>query len=757
MKHSIRLIEAELSQTNLYPGDILYIRCVFEATEDMPIDEEVKLTADLHYGHTLIDAGTTADYRLTALMLPQPHFYRAGEVWASSIRWEVPRGQWAGTFSVSVGMVNDMGVPQGFVVNGKEVLHCTVGEIRVAFAGVGKVFMAEHPARSVQRYERLGVAAPFCDHRFDAVIRYRNRSCDQTETALRTIAPDSRTVLDHISFVLREKDGGYALTEVKEEPGYELLCVELPFLYTAENSRMITMYGEGRIISPDGSYPWGYAQKYMVRNAAILAGDGESLLIETPYLDDLLYQSVCERDGHRFCAVGASLVYRVPACGKQESIAVINTPEIRMQRVPGRWQNCLPLLRQGITRKTDLYDRAIFYYYGVCNGPGGPACTFDEALGYIRRLHRLTGGVPQYMLLCGWQHEGHDTGYPDVFTLNPRVGTMDDLRRCVEAAKKYHACMTFHDNYDDMYHDNGYFDPEIAAMDSDGRDYMGFIWTSGVSVMTSYPKYLRTGKLQERVRKTVEMLPLDRSYHIDVLSQETRRYDFDPSVRAAAQENIAYKCRLIDEFEKYGVIVTSEGLTHPFAGKIGYAWRLNVTDGHLFAAEEQIPLTAMIYHGLVPYSGTEKVGLLFGANIVPGKSDSDEAIQKCFFLKTLPIGVLCHELMEDYSCREGVHRMTYSHDSSVIYAENTGAVRVQYRGKVLTENGMTLAPGYRENEYLGYSASGEFRREVDLPLPIAEITDFDGQALSYRLCGNILTVECAAGVPFRVITQKERV
>lgn len=98
-----------------------------------------------------------------------------------------------------------------------------------------------------------------------------------------------------------------------------------------------------------------------------------------------------------------------------------------------------------------------------------------------------------------------------------------------------------------------------------------------------------------------------------------------------------YKFDVIKEFEKYGITVTSEGLTHPFAGKIGYAWRLNANENKLFTAEQIIPLTAMIYHGIVPYSGRGKEAVIFGANMVPGNIDNEDDFTKEFFLKTLPV------------------------------------------------------------------------------------------------------------------------
>lgn len=353
------------------------------------------------------------------------------------------------------------------------------------------------------------------------------------------------------------------------------------------------------------------------------------------------------------------------------------------------------------------------------------------------------------MLLCGWQHEGHDTGYPDVFTINKKCGTPEDLERCVKEAKKHNACMTFHDNYDDMYENNGYFDKTIAATGANGKYYSSWIWTAGVSIMTSFPKNYKTGKMQERVRKTIEMLPIDKSYHIDVLSQEVRRYDFSPDTKAAAQEVLKYKLAVIKEFEKYGITITSEGLTHPFAGKIGYAWRLNITNNKLFTDEEIIPLTAMIYHGIVPYSERNINAIIFGGNMVPQNIDNEQFFSREFFIKTLPIGLLCNEFIEDYHFDCGVHHVTYSNNSSVVYDEINDKIEVKYKGQYITKNGITLAKGFHDNEYLGYCENGDYLVKNTLG-QISGIYYFNGTAIDYTV-GEYIKVDCESGIPFKII------
>jgi len=85
---------------------------------------------------------------------------------------------------------------------------------------------------------------------------------------------------------------------------------------------------------------------------------------------------------------------------------------------------------------------------------GSQVTTYADVLDLIRRVKRLTGGARQIVYLIGWQHSGHDTGYPDVFTANPRVGTFDEFKKLRKAALRENAIVSLHDNYHDTYEDS---------------------------------------------------------------------------------------------------------------------------------------------------------------------------------------------------------------------------------------------------------------------------------------------------------------
>jgi len=69
--------------------------------------------------------------------------------------------------------------------------------------------------------------------------------------------------------------------------------------------------------------------------------------------------------------------------------------------------------------------------------------TFEDALKVIKRVHDITGGVPQVVLLTGWQFEGHDSKYPSWTCVNKHLKreqdetALDSLRWLIREARQY--------------------------------------------------------------------------------------------------------------------------------------------------------------------------------------------------------------------------------------------------------------------------------------------------------------------------------
>ena len=749
---NIKLVGVRVSSHCIYPRETLYVECSFEALCDHPVKEKTDIFCDFLYGHMNIPECDQRNYRVAMPMYPQPMHWKKGNVYTCGLHWKLRPDLYGGTFEINVGITNYEAVPIEIEANGKNVHRYYVGDVEAAFGGCAPKFVNSHKTEMTFEFDKIKSNEVFSSG-CEGEVYIRNKADDSIIT---DYFGGSKYSGEYASFELEktadDTDEKTELVNVTEKEGYELLDVKFPTLVSSAESKMITVFGSGRCVDSTENYSFGYEQTYYQRNVGIIRDDNSFTVVETPYLDDKLHHSIFRVNGVPYASVGVTLTYRVRAYGKLESIRVINNPSYVIKKVSTQ-PELLKYLRKDLKLKSMDYYRTLFYYFQIeCDG-FDEINSFDDALERVKMIYNLTGGIKQVMLLRGWQHEGHDTGYPDVFTLNKHGGTMEDLRHLITEARKYNAIVTFHDNYDDMYDEIPYFDPEISSVDCRGRMYKSWIWVSGISRMTSFKKYVESGKMAARVKKTVEMYPVRDSYHLDVMSQEVRRYDFDPKVKCAAQESLKYKKDVIKEFEKYGFNVTSEGVSQPFAGVVAHAWALGVGYSTLFFKESFFPLLAMIYHGKYPYSGgSDYRNLICGSTIVPGIGGDCKSYKDVYFKKALPLNALWDKQIDDYSCSGDIYTTCYSDGSVVIYDKESDTLSVENNDDIYTKDGNVLVRGYKDNEYIGYTETGSMIIDKANISQIYEL-DFDGnrKPVSFTLTDNGAVIDTSAKTGFKVI------
>lgn len=754
----IKLLSARVSSHCFYPNDEVFLECTFEALEDSPIMESVDLFCDFVFGHMTIPASMAKSYRTATRIYPQPALWKKGDIVTTGTRWKIPGAVYGGSFGINIGICNADTVPLEFKAYGKQVKRQYIGDIEVAFGGCAPKFVNSHRNNlyfELENKKAINKNEPFKISAEIAEIQIRDRKNDEIITCMisgKNGHYESGYVSLDIVFDEKEKLVTVSLENVCEKDGYELLNIKFPTLVTRKNAQMITTFMGGRKTDSKKAYAWGYEQKYDHRNVTVLEADNSFNVVEAPYLDDKLHQSIFRLNGENFSSVGVTFTYRLRMYGDAESVKVINVPTLYIYNTDSM-SDVLCYLRKDLKKKTNMYDRAIFYYFQIeCDG-FDEVRTFTDALQRVKELYYITGGVKQVMLLRGWQHEGHDTGYPDVFTVNKKAGTLDDLKYLIEEARKYNAIVTFHDNYDDMYEDNGYFDSEISAKDERGNNFKSWIWVSGISNMTSFPKLIKSGKLAERVKKTLDMYPVRDSYHLDVLSCEVKRYDFSPEIRMAAQETLEYKKKVIKEFEKYGFTITSEAVSQPFAGFIGHAWTIGYSPEwqKLFSFDEGYPLMPMIYHGFLGYSGLDDdASVVAGSVIVPQITGELGKYKEAYYLKTLPMGCLCNCTIDNYKYTDNEYFVTYSDGTLLIL--NKDSIIIKNKDRYFTKDGNTLVEGYREDEYIGYTKDGIFRMKKYFDEKIVEIKEIgeNESEMQFVIKNEYICIDTNENTAFRI-------
>ncbi len=747
----LRLIKLETSKRFLYPGETVFITTTFQAECDCPIKEYAKIFCDLDFGYMTLPEYYHKNYRIKGEFYPQPMHLKKGETITNTTRWNIPADPYAGTFRMKIGVCDSDAVPFSILVDDKEYKRYYVGDIEVAFGGCTPKFVNSHNDGQFFEFSK------------NEIINYEKET--DIEIYIRDLKNDTvfvdKTKSGFVNFDLTENNGKIVLDNVSEKDGYELLSVKMPTLLNAPNAKFISTMEGGRLVDSINTVCLGYERKFQQKNLGILIDGDDYVMLECPYMDECVHYSVYERNNIRYAAVGATFTYRIRKYGKDRSVKVINKPTANVMRTKDL-KEILKFVRGDLKRPNDFYDRGIFYYFEIeCDGHEEKH-TFLQALDRVKMLYNMTGGVKQVMLLRGFQHNGHDTGYPDVLTLNKNAGTIDELRYVIEEAKKYNAVITFHDNYDDLYEELPAYDASIGALDENNLPYKGWIWVSGLSRIISAPKYVKSGKMAERVKKTLEMYPVKASYHLDVLSCEARRYDLDENVRMAAEEFVDYKRQIVKEFKKYGFNVTSEGVSIPFAGLIGHAWNLSANYYTIYPDEKFFPILGMIFHSILPYSGSNDIhSVLSGAEVIPNiAGDPRKYYKEKFYLYTLPMGMLYDKTIDGYEINEDSYTVFYSDNCKVICKEQSNGIEteyieVKYNDKYLTKDGNTLVKGFSDNEYLGYTKNGDYEFEIPFENEIEKIIeiDFEGEkeSLSYEIKENILIMNTKPNTAFKIL------
>jgi hypothetical protein len=143
--------------------------------------------------------------------------------------------------------------------------------------------------------------------------------------------------------------------------------------------------------------------------------------------------------------------------------------------------------------------------------------TFEDSLEIIKRVHEITCGTPQIVLLTGWQFEGHDSKFPSWASVNKHLKrpqdetALDSLRWLIREARKYNCIATLHINMFDAYADSPLFDQyaakDILARDRDGKLIVGNRWWGMDCYHVSYTQEWKHGLAQKRIDDLLDMIP----------------------------------------------------------------------------------------------------------------------------------------------------------------------------------------------------------------------------------------------------------
>lgn len=229
-----------------------------------------------------------------------------------------------------------------------------------------------------------------------------------------------------------------------------------------------------------------------------------------------------------------------------------------------------------------LYRHSWVFKISMAFPPDMTYTTWEQASRMIRELAARTegttpaGSAPFIVYLSGWQHEGHDSGWPSGREVCTRCGSLEQARALIEQARQLGVIVSLHVNWDDMYADSPEFTPDIAAIGRDGEMLKGGLWGGGQAFVISAYKDYQSGSARRRMRALLDLLPLRDTIHFDVLSSAPYTESFDTDGYISQMKHLVLgKWKIIAMFRnEAGLDVSSEFYTRPFMEQLRYLWGL---------------------------------------------------------------------------------------------------------------------------------------------------------------------------------------
>ncbi|MDK8189905.1 endo-alpha-N-acetylgalactosaminidase family protein [Paenibacillus sp. UMB7766-LJ446] len=216
-------------------------------------------------------------------------------------------------------------------------------------------------------------------------------------------------------------------------------------------------------------------------------------------------------------------------------------------------------LKKKLPEPDRLYKDAIWYKV-FCGSPREVNTTFLQALEIAERISLISNRAPQVMYLVGWQYQGHDTGYPAIDQLNPKLGTHNDLNYLIkEAMEKYNCIVSLHTNVDDAYMDSPQWDESIIGEDVDGKLMKWEVFNQVQSYHITHTKDVESGSVFRRLDEMLTIAPVQKTIHFDAYRTMNWSWGKDGFI-GEAEEYYCGMLPIVEYMKEKGIDITTEAL-----------------------------------------------------------------------------------------------------------------------------------------------------------------------------------------------------
>lgn len=605
---------------------------------------------------------------------------------------------------------------------------------------------------------------------------------------------------------------------VVEQPGYQLLTIRLPALCTVlsaqAGARMVLPVQGGQLVDParcaNGrvlSWP-GWTWQF---HGAAAYYDGLLATVELASVDDYVWHEVdatrdplppelvggalplrpsdevecrpterVRRAAGGYCrkaGIGAELYHRAPSQRPELRFKVQEASSVSVEFAetsgdqPG-WVQAAHRFRAALTcRPTPALEGALLYgIWSHLPGSESEAIDFDATLDIVRAFHHLSDGTKQVAMLIGWQHNGHDTGYPDTTVVNPRLGGRDKLLQLIQSAGSYNASISCHDSFHCAYKHSPKWDSSIVARNSSGELWKTAVWAGGQQYLLNYWSYRELAKA--RVAQTYGEVPFSGIIYFDEMNVYLGRYDYNPERPASLSQGLEGMRLLTAEMASRGLGVVSESFTGLLAGHLSHGWLFQDGPYATFDGSVQVPFVSFLYHGRATFGGDVRTdnddpntcqALYHGRTVSThvGRGKTLRGLVLAHYLVNVPYLLLRSRLIERFESLDAGVRIHYESPNGASYVDvdlQTQRYRVVVDGRLIAGDDATFAPSPQDGAWLAFS---KHERELVVQTPAGwerssevaahELTERGpGASVACVIAGDRLKLQLRAGVPVKL-------
>ena len=216
------------------------------------------------------------------------------------------------------------------------------------------------------------------------------------------------------------------------------------------------------------------------------------------------------------------------------------------------------------------------------NGQSKVFLNYEQALDVIRRIDKLTLGIPKIIYVTGWQYNGHDSKYPAWFEGNERLkrpgdaNSLESLKWLMKEAGKYNTTISLHINMFDAYEDSPLWDTYVK-IDIIAKNVDGTLRPCEWGWPIDYAQEWKTGFTKKRIDTLCALLPIQRAgtIHIDAFHSwppvpvvdangksriDLKKGPISPFLKFTVQDETEAQRNILSYWASKGIDVTSEGV-----------------------------------------------------------------------------------------------------------------------------------------------------------------------------------------------------